>query len=478
MTFPEAVRKIHPEITGQSASELGELLVTAQKRQQSDSETLSMGLQTLKKEVLDEGYDWSDLITNLIDLLCADFQEDHHKQFVLELDRLYASNASLSEVGSVIASDYRSALERLQVLIQEAQKDHEELGGMAGGTSNHVFKTWKPNANRTKKQKVEAIGLDVLEAGTVIGAVSFVGYKLNERAKLAKSIEDYSKEVEKTAGRISERNVGKENMLWDDIESTQEVFKEACKQFDFKSYARGLGNVMSDKVREAEKLIDAKDKGGWLTQEEAKLTNHRNRFDHNDNYNTRQNDIYKVANNPEFTDYYEDQRAIRVFNEYQESGRSLDEFIQSKKASKHIRKEYVKQDVEQLKEADINPRRLEREAEREAGELDLSDNPLFNRANEYRVDRNKNDRPDRKDEIDKALQDPTQAAERIGEAGEKEIKDGEIDAEQEIRKGEIAAEQEVRADEKLVEAEVKADVDGAIRAEGEAITDLEQDIIE
>ena len=103
--FFQTIQQIHPDITEQGASQLREFLVTAHQRCQSDSQVLSIGLQTVKQEVLDEGYDWSDLITNVIDLMGADLQESQHQRFVAELDRLYAQNSSLLEAGSVIASD-------------------------------------------------------------------------------------------------------------------------------------------------------------------------------------------------------------------------------------------------------------------------------------------------------------------------------------------------------------------------------------
>ncbi|QBE69018.1 hypothetical protein SynWH8101_1434 [Synechococcus sp. WH 8101] len=182
--FVESIQQVHPDITEQSAAQLREFLVTAHSRHQSDSQVLSIGFQTLKQEILNEGYEWGELISMLVDLVSADMQEDQHGRFVAELDRLYASNASLLEVGSVMASDYSSALEELQLLIQEAQKEHETLAGMAGGTSKFT-RTWKKNPNRTKMEKGEAIGVDVLEATvglTLVAGGGILAYKGIKRA--------------------------------------------------------------------------------------------------------------------------------------------------------------------------------------------------------------------------------------------------------------------------------------------------------
>ena len=89
MAFAELMNDRCPDIADQSASELREFLVTAQKRQQMDSQTLSMGLQTLKQEVLDEGYNWSELITNLVVLVGAELQEDEHERFMADLERFF-----------------------------------------------------------------------------------------------------------------------------------------------------------------------------------------------------------------------------------------------------------------------------------------------------------------------------------------------------------------------------------------------------
>ena len=62
MNFSDAIQKICPDIRGQDVSELRELLITAHQRLQADSKLLAVGLQSLKKSFIDEGYDWSDLI--------------------------------------------------------------------------------------------------------------------------------------------------------------------------------------------------------------------------------------------------------------------------------------------------------------------------------------------------------------------------------------------------------------------------------
>ena len=89
--FVESIQRIHPGITEQNASQLREFLVTARQRQQSDSQTLSLSFQDLKQEVLDEGYDWDDLITILVVLLSTGLQEEQHEQFVAELHDLYTN---------------------------------------------------------------------------------------------------------------------------------------------------------------------------------------------------------------------------------------------------------------------------------------------------------------------------------------------------------------------------------------------------
>lgn len=207
--FTETIRNVHPDITEQSASELREFLVTAHERHQSDSQSLSLGLQAVQQEILDQGYDWSDLITNLVDLICADLPEYQHKRFVAELDRLYSGNESLLEVRSVMASDYPSALEALQNLIQDAGNEHEELAGMAGGTSRFI-KTWQKDPNRTRTEKAEAIGADIAEAGVgvaVISGLAYGAYRLATRGARAAEVESIVNQGIKESGIAREGGI-------------------------------------------------------------------------------------------------------------------------------------------------------------------------------------------------------------------------------------------------------------------------------
>lgn len=168
--FSESIRHFHPDITEQSVSQLREFLVTAHQRQQSDSQALSIGLQALKQEVLDEGFDWNDLFTNLVELLSADMQEEQHERFVAQLDSLNSNNSSLLEVGDVMKADYPSVLDGLQLLIQVALEEHEELAGMAGGTSNHPQSTKKTQSDQFKREKAESVA-QVLSAAAIVGGV-------------------------------------------------------------------------------------------------------------------------------------------------------------------------------------------------------------------------------------------------------------------------------------------------------------------
>lgn len=200
MMFVASIQSIHPGITEQNASQLREFLVTARQRHLSDSQTLSLGFQDLKQEVLDEGYDWDDLITILVVLLCTDLQEERHKQFVAELHDLYTNNAILSEVGSLMETSYPSALRNLQLLVQEAQEDHEALAGVAGGTS-----TWKPDSGRTTKKRALVISTDAVEAI----AVGCVGVSLYNVATVLNQAERIpGNQAERIPGDQAERIPG------------------------------------------------------------------------------------------------------------------------------------------------------------------------------------------------------------------------------------------------------------------------------
>ena len=254
--FVESIKRVHPEITEQGASQLREFLVTAHQRQQSDNQVLSMGLQALKQEVLDEGYDWNELITMLVDLVCADMQEDQHGRFVAELERLYVSNASLMEIGFVMASDYPSTLEELNLLVQLAQEDHEALAGVAGGTGKSVFRTWKRNPNRTKREKREAIAVDAVEAAvglTLLTGGGILAYKGIKRAMTRGGGEEVQ-QVERLADNAARDTVP------DAIIGSKEIaVKDANEVMDTKAKVNKGEAGIDDKI--VEDVAVLRDKG-------------------------------------------------------------------------------------------------------------------------------------------------------------------------------------------------------------------------
>ena len=254
--FVESIKRVHPEITEQGASQLREFLVTAHQRQQSDNQVLSMGLQALKQEVLDEGYDWNELITMLVDLVCADMQEDQHGRFVAELERLYVSNASLMEIGFVMASDYPSTLEELNLLVQLAQEDHEALAGVAGGTGKSVFRTWKRNPNRTKREKREAIAVDAVEAAvglTLLTGGGILAYKGIKRAMTRGGGEEVQ-QVERLADNAA-RDIVPDAI----IDSREIAVKDANEVMDTKAKVNKGEAGIDDKIVEDVALL--RDKG-------------------------------------------------------------------------------------------------------------------------------------------------------------------------------------------------------------------------
>ena len=179
--FSQSIRHFHLDISEQSTAQLREFIVTAHQKHLTDSRALLIGMQDLKQAVLDAGFDWNDLFTNLVELLSADMQEEQHERFVAELDRLYAINASLMEVGFVMKANYPGALEGLKLLIEEAQKEHEALAGMAGGTSRHSQSSPERTSDQHKREKAELIVGGVMFTG--IGTGAGIGYANFVRAR-------------------------------------------------------------------------------------------------------------------------------------------------------------------------------------------------------------------------------------------------------------------------------------------------------
>jgi len=354
--FQDRIQRVHPEITEQGASELRDFLVTAHQRLQSDNQVLSMGLQALNQEVLDEGYDWSELITILVNLVSADMKEDQHERFVAELDRLYASNASLMEVGSVMASDYSSALETLQLLIQEAQKEHETLAGMAGGTSKFT-RTWKKNPNRSKMEKGEAIGVDVLEVAAVVGVVGVVGYLGykgykyamtrggGEEAQVDTAFETYTGDVKAAADKLDYKHMDNKYENFDDLQEYKGDYMNDNLKFDFKAAAKEQSNNIDFIQERTLKKTRAEDlmrnpstsyEKDLLNKLDIPVGGGSNRSDFE-----WQRNCERLVKDPEFSDYLDTEKGFKLYNEYKSSGDSLESFAESKNATGHLRKDYV-----------------------------------------------------------------------------------------------------------------------------------------
>jgi hypothetical protein len=348
--FVESIQHSHPDITEQSAAQLRVFLVTAQQRQQSDSQALSMGLQALKQEVLDEGYDWSELITMLVDLVCADMKEDQHERFVAELDRLYASNASLLKVGSVIASNYPSALEELKLLVQGAQKEHEALAGVAGGTSKSVFRTWKRNPNRTRKEKGEAIAIDALEVvvgGALLGGIGCGTYWLATRGRGDKVLNEkpldrysYFERAHETAEDFNIKHITGHTKFTDnreaDLEEYRIQFINDCKSFDFRSYAKAQ---LAERPGKTDKL--KRDRAREIMSNPDPQSDFEKRlYIISNNPQSRlgsdpKKRLAQIVEDPNFNYYFESEQTARLYNEYLTCG-DLKEFTDARKGSERF----------------------------------------------------------------------------------------------------------------------------------------------
>lgn len=405
--FLDNLQHIHINITEQSAAQLREFLVTAHQRHQSDSQVLSIGLQALRQEVLDEGFDWSDLITNLINLICADLHEDQHMRFVADLDRLYSSNASLSEVRYVMASDYPSTLNVLQLLIQEAQKEHEALTATAGGTSSRRRDPSRTDKGRKKertKDVAEALYAGVAVTGGIVGVSMYRKVAALERTgvnDLQAKYEDQNRrfsdgEIENTVDQITPRHVKHtyydgygDHYDFDDVLRLRDGYRSISTEFDFKGYAR-LDRIdktpqeLRDLMRkDANTLLDRINNGDMeISKVEREMTSGLVKSD----YGTISRDlnIEKLINHPEFNDYYDSLRGIDKFQEFNDKfgdSNAIDDYIRSEgaKAVDFKYKEYWNQDqyneyvknakydelINNARAAGVNPSQLDREAENE-----------------------------------------------------------------------------------------------------------------
>jgi len=192
--------------------------------------------------------------------VCADMQEDQHGRFVAELDRLYDSNASLLEIGSVMASDYPSALEKLNLLVQVAQEDHEALAGVAGGTGKSSKGLAKPAEVTAGIVGALAVaGFAAVRFGRAHDAAEARAAAARERAQAGETIEDQAERIVPANGGNADNGAGGDgelNIAKDEPKflSHQEFTSSEFKQFEDN---KDFDNINERKlVREGSSEID------------------------------------------------------------------------------------------------------------------------------------------------------------------------------------------------------------------------------
>jgi hypothetical protein len=321
-----------------------------------------------------------------------------------------------------MVSNYPKALEGLQLLINEAQKEHEALASMAGGTANHPLNSWKPNANRTKGEKAEAIAKDVIEAG-YIGGLGFGVYKaITTKAR------------ENRAARL---NSGK-------VENKVDNFADGDNKINI-----------------------AKDKPKFLSHQDFTSADFKQFRDHKDIFSDgNEKPVHELSSKVEEIDGPLDQSDIDLFTDLDkemgsrdiidrmlDSDITFDNDLKGKVASGgkgesnndniSAKQEFRADMAEEIDNIDIDPRRLERKVE---------DGDLI---------------PDNADGLEGWLD---------GEAAEKlptNIEFGK-DVNRELKLGEEAAQQEIKEETRLIEREAKADVASVVDEEEAAVADMEE----
>lgn len=424
--FSESIRHFHPDITEQSVSELREFLVTAQQRHQSDSQTLSMGLQAVKQEALDEGFDWNDLFTNLVELLSADMHKDQHERFVAELDSLNSNNSSLLEVGNVMKADYPSVFDGLQLLIQVAQEEHEALVVMAGGTST---KPKMSNAFKSKKAETyEKVAEGLTIAGIGIGAsIGVVG--------LIRSI----RKGDSVKWELPKNGFKQPSKGLIDVERKPET------SWSHQDFTSSEFNRMENKLPFDEK-VDPKS-----LETETKVD-----IDKAINEKPISIDSDKAIKGKRFSIDSEDKR---LYNELNDEMGSADR-------TSRVLDRYLEPVFNEARNGDANLRRLSREAERDSQKYSSEISGLEETHSEIFSEFGGIERPNPN----------PRSSDTVHDAIENETQEVRYAAESEVGQGKEVAEQEIRTETEAVTNEVKADVKGEIEEVDKSIESAAEDM--
>ena len=161
----------------QTAHELGNLLELLRSNQSLSSQLFHTPIKSLPESLQDEGFDFDLIVAYLRDPLMIEINGDPSLMSDGLTGLLDKSISELEQDHPKLVKKLISTLNNLSI-----QEDHSLLS-TAGGSSHfsdwkqHPMRTWKPDSDRSKKEKAENIGVDVGEIG-LIGLGAGIGYGL------------------------------------------------------------------------------------------------------------------------------------------------------------------------------------------------------------------------------------------------------------------------------------------------------------
>ena len=184
MAFSEQVRQLCPSVSNEQATAMRELIVEARQQVEADPELMAMGLQKLKDEVTDQGYEWEDLVWTMHQLTQALLSADSANQLETAWNDSMACNTRIDNFAVMLNRDYPTLSSMLLDLADEALEEHQALSGLAGGT--HIGKgiatasrttgkalasPWNKNSKLNKTQKRIGEAIEVGIAGAALFSV-------------------------------------------------------------------------------------------------------------------------------------------------------------------------------------------------------------------------------------------------------------------------------------------------------------------
>ena len=267
MSFTEKIQKFCKSVNHEEAAELRQLFIDANKRLENEPGAMTMSLQKMKQEIIDQSFDWAILEKTIFEAAKTTHPEHETDKFAATWISLFNKSETISRLSQVLAHDFPNLKCLIRSLADDAQKEYSSLSTIAGGM--HVGKTlaspWSKTPNATSKHKWEKRGIGAAEGLIGAATVNASIWSIKERVEASKFDKLQKEALEKERGLRFERQELLEKLDRDDADDKRlaklnDYFNpEITAKVEFSSDS-------SSDYSDGEKLLDKGMKNGEISE--------------------------------------------------------------------------------------------------------------------------------------------------------------------------------------------------------------------